>query len=121
MGWADKQLKKYRMHKQIDEALNSPKYKAERRKWEEQAVLQALLKFIFLGLLYLEENFHCKKNGFLKFIDFVKVTMKRIGDHDDEEFFVASNKWFIEKYDLDVMEHMGLEIVKKGATDERVN
>lgn len=114
MGWADQQLKKHRMHKQIDEALNSPKYKEERRKWEEQAVLQALLKFVFIGLIWLEMNFRCKRNGLVKFLEFVKGTMADI--NDDQDFFLDSNKYYIEKYNLDVMDYLGMALVKKSET-----
>lgn len=111
MGWADKELKKHRMRKEIDQILNEPKYKEERRKWEEQAVLQALLKFVFLGLIWLEMNFHCKRNGLVKFLEFVKGQLAEI--EGDDEFFIASNKYYIENYGLDVVKYLGLELQKK--------
>lgn len=116
MGWADKELQKHRMRKQIDQVLNSPEYREERRKWEEQAVLQALLKFVFIGLIWLEMNFRCKRNGLIKFLEFVKGTMADIDG--DEEFFKDSNDYYIENYNLDVMEYLGMALVKKGEKHE---
>jgi ABC-type phosphate/phosphonate transport system permease subunit len=116
MGWADRELKKHRMRKQIDQVLNEPEYREERRKWEEQAVLQALLKFVFIGLVWLEMNFRCKRNGLIKFLEFVKGTMADI--EGDDEFFNAANKYYVEKYNLDVMEYLGMALVKKGENHE---
>ena len=111
MGWADKALEKHKMHKLLEQVLNSPEYREERRKWEEQAVLQALLRFTFICLEYLESKFRCKKNGFIKFLDFVKWTMKDL--EEDEEYFDHCNGYYKENYDLDVMEYLGLGLVKK--------
>lgn len=116
MGWADKQLKKHKMRKQIDQVLNEPIYREERRKWEEQAVLQALLKFVFIGLIWLEMNFRCKRNGLIKFLEFVKGQLAEIDG--DDEFFNDSNKYYKENYNLDVFNYLGLELVKKGECNE---
>lgn len=111
MGWREKQLEKHRMHKLLEQVIKSPEYREERRKWEEQAVLQALLRFTFIGLVYMETNFHCKKNGFIKFLDFLKGTIDDIGN-EDEDYFIASNKYYKENFNLDVAEYLGLGIEK---------
>ena len=102
MGWAEQQHKKRQQQKQREKELEA----------ERQSIIRALLRFTFIGMSYLESNFRCKKRGLLKFVDYVKWVMQRIGEHHDTEFFVASNKYFVEKYDIDVMEYLGLEFEK---------
>ena len=114
MGWADKELAKHRMRKQVDQVLHAPEYRKERQKWEEQAILNALMDFTFIGMAYLEDNFRCKKNGLQNFLDYIIVTMKRMGVHNDLSFFNDSNKYYIEHYNIDVLDQLGLALVKKG-------
>jgi hypothetical protein len=66
---------------------------------------------VFIGLIWLEMNFRCKRNGLVKFLEFVKGTMADI--EGDEDFFRDSNKYYVEKYNLDVMEYLGLALVKE--------
>lgn len=108
MSWATKQHEKNKLHKMIQQAMNSPEYKAARNHDMQQATLRAITRFTFIGLLYLEMNFHCKRKAFIKFIDFVKTTIEEIGD--DIEFIDDSNKYYKEKYELDVMNYLGAQL-----------
>lgn len=112
MSWVDKAHKKNNVHKMIERAMNTPEYKEARRKDMEQATLQALARFSFIGLMYLEVFFRCKRKGMMRFLDYVKNNVIDIGN--DEEFLEISRQYFNEKYDLDVMHYLGLELTKDG-------
>ena len=110
MSWLDKQHQKIRMQKMIDEAMRSEKYQAARKEDMKQAALRGLGQFCFIGLLWLEMNFRCGRKGMLKFLDFAKKTVIEIGD--DVDFLKASNKYYKENYDIDVLGYLGMEFVE---------
>ena len=113
MSWATKQHEKHKLHKMIQQAMNTPEYKAARQLDMVQATLRAFIRFSFIALLYLEMNFRCGRNGFMKFLEFAKKTVDEIGE--DDEFIEASNDYYKSKYNLDVMEVLGLRLEKDNA------
>ena len=74
-----------------------------------------MASFTFIGLVYLEMNFRCKKNGFVKFIDFVRETV--IDFKDDDKWLEDSNTYYKETYGLDVLDCLGLGMIKVGEED----
>lgn len=76
--------------------------------------LQNLAEFTFIGCVYLEMTFGCKKKRLEKWVDFVRDTIVEIGK--DEDYLDASEKYYKEKYGLDVLERMGLK--KEVSVDE---
>lgn len=117
MGWADRAHKKIKTQKLAESIINSPKYQEARKKDMEQSTLKALVCFAFIGLLYLELNFRCKKNGLVKFLEFVKANVADIGN--DEEFLKCSNEYFKKNYDLDAMKYLGMEFTEEGEDNEK--
>lgn len=108
MNWAKKELEKHKIQKMIKQAMNTTEYKEARNQDMVQATLRAFVRFSFITLIYLEMNFRCKSQGFVKFLEFAKKTVDEIGN--DEDFIDDSNKYFKEKYNLDVMEYLGLKL-----------
>jgi hypothetical protein len=109
-NWVKKALEKDKIHKMIQQAMNSPEYKEARNHDLRQATLRALIRFTFIALLYLEMTFRCGRKAFIKFLDFVLTTVEEIGN--DEEFIESSNEYYKEKYNLDVMDYLGVELIK---------
>lgn len=109
-NWVKKALEKDKIHKMIQQAMNSPEYKEARNQDLRQATLRALIRFSFISLLYMEMNFRCGRKAFIKFLDFVLTTVEEIGN--DEEFIESSNEYYKEKHNLDVMDYLGVELIK---------
>ena len=118
MSWVDKAHKRNNVHKMIEQAMNTQKYKEARRKDMEQATLQALARFCFICLMYLELNFRCKSAGMLKFLKFVKKNVEEIGK--DEEMLETANGYYKEYFNIDVMRFLGMEFTKDGDEDANV-
>lgn len=104
----DKIHRNLKLHKQIERAMKDPRYVEAERKKQEQAVLNALARFCFISLMYLEVNFGCKKAGLSKFIGFVLKNVREIGE--DEEYLTKSNEYYIETHGLDVMASLGMRL-----------
>ena len=117
MGWTEKQLKKHQLHKQIEQALNSPVYKQIRQKWEREAMLQGFVNFILVTCDFLELRHGYKRVGLIKFLRFASDRMKYVGEN--EAYFEEMTQYFKDEHDLDILDIVGLEKVKDGTEDEK--
>lgn len=115
MSWVDKAHKKIKAEKMAIEIMNSPRYREARRHDMQEATMRALATFTFIGMVYLEMTFRCKKAGLLKFLEFVKGTV--IDFKDDDKWLEDSNEYFKDTYGIDVIDFMGMAIKKVGDTD----
>ena len=84
MSWADKQLKKYKLRKQIKEIMDSPEFQKERQKELDKHTAEAMNCFLLISVDYLYRNYHCKRKGVLKYLEFVL--------QKDEEYFQLMNE-----------------------------
>lgn len=71
MSWADKQLKKHKLQRQIKEIMNSPEFQKERQKELDKHTAEAMNCFLLISVDYLYRNYHCKRKGVLKYLEFV--------------------------------------------------
>ena len=115
MSWADKVHKKIQAEKMAKELMSSQIYREARRQDKEEATLHALGMFAFVGMIWLEMNFRCKRAGLLKFLDFLKGTV--IDFKKDPNWLEASDQYFKETYGIDALAYLGLEISKESDTD----
>lgn len=107
VSWVDKAHQKNKIHKMIQQAMNTPEYRQARQKDMQQASLRALSRFCLVSCLYMELNFRCGKKGLMKFLDFVKANIEEIGN--DVDYIKASNEYYKNDFDLDVLKYMGME------------
>jgi len=63
MSWADKQLKKHKLRKQIKEIMDSPEFQKERQKELDKHTAEAMNCFLLISVDYLYRNYHCKRKG----------------------------------------------------------
>lgn len=90
MSWADKQLKKHKLRKQIKEIMDSPEFQKERQKELDQHTAEAMNCFLLISVDYLYRNYHCKRKGVLKYLEFVLRQMHFA--QKDEEYFRLMNE-----------------------------
>lgn len=107
MSRLDKIHKKIKTEKMAMEIMNSPRYREARKHDMQEATMNALATFTFIGLVYLEMNFGCKQKGLAKFLEFVKGTV--IDFRDDDKWLEASDGYFKETYGMNVLDTLGME------------
>lgn len=110
MTWAEKQLRQYKARKQIEEIMNSPEFKKYEREKESQSVLNALASFSFMACGYLEIKHGYKKDGLKKFLQYIKGCIESM--ELDEDFLIATEKYYIDELKLDVLKELGLKLDK---------
>jgi hypothetical protein len=116
MSWANKAHKKIQAEKMAKELMNTPQYREARRRDRESATIHALGMFMFMGMIWLEMNFNCKRKGLLRFLDFVKATV--IDFKNDPNWLEASDAYFKETYNIDALGYLGMEVVKENEDGE---
>ena len=102
MSWTDKQLRKSRLHKQIDEAMKSPEFK----KRQQEHDLRVFLIYCLISADYLARHEGYGAKRVKRFLDFVKEQMKYVAD-DSEYDFKMLNDALKDETGADVMEYMG--------------
>lgn len=102
MSWADKVHKKHNLEKQIDRALNDPRYKEERRKHDMKVFMVYCLISSYFLTRY--EGYKCKR--LKRFLDYVKKQMQYIAD-DPKYDFMLLNEALADETGLNVLEYMG--------------
>ena len=111
MSYFDKARKREAKRKLAEEVMNTPEFKEAMRQRDEQAILNALGRFIFMMCGFLETKHGYKRLGLVRFLHFVKMGLKEMDDN--ESFFVGYNEHYIEEYGLDVLAELGLGLEEK--------
>ncbi|MEJ8734599.1 hypothetical protein [Mediterraneibacter sp. ICN-202921] len=104
MSWAEKELKRAKLKKKIDEAMKSPEY----RKREQEHNLRTFLIYCIISVdyLYRKEKYGAKR--IKRFLDFVKQQMKYVSE-DDKYDFKLLNDELEKETGVNVMGYMGFE------------
>lgn len=102
MSWTDKALRRNKLEKQIDNALKSPRYKAERQKND----MRVFCVYCLISADYLARNEKYGPKRMKRFLDHVKQQMKYVAD-DSEYDFTLLNEALRDETGVDVMEYMG--------------
>lgn len=94
--------------------MSSPEYKEHQKKMRQHDAVASMTKFLYVGIKWLELNFHCKREGILKFMQFFVGRMREIGRDDDLEYFADAEQRLQEMYGISVMGMMGIRITEEG-------
>lgn len=111
MSYWDKVRKKEARRKITNEVLNAPEFKEYMQKHEEQAVLNALGRFLFMMCGFLETRHGYKSKGLKKFLSYVVLNLKCT--EDNVEFFKDYDSYYKDEYGLDVLAELGLALEEK--------
>lgn len=102
MSWAEKELKKAKLKKKIDEVMKSPEYKQR----EKEQNLGVFLTYCIISVDYLFRHENYGPRRVKRFLDFVKQQMKYVAD-DDEYNFRELNDELEKDTGVNVMAYMG--------------
>lgn len=81
---------KHKLRKQIKEIMDSPEFQKERQKELDKHTAEAMNCFLLISVDYLYRNYHCKRKGVLKYLEFVLHQMHFA--QKDEEYFQLMNE-----------------------------
>ena len=95
----------------IKVAMKSPEFQKMYQKDLEQAVLQAMCKFAFIGCEWLDLEHEYQRDDFLRFAEWLRVRYIELGD--DEGYLRDVSKYYKDKHDADIMRVLGTTFEKK--------
>ena len=87
MSWADKQLKKHRIHKMVEEAMNDPRYQEAQKKQLDETI---------------EQKFGQKR--LLDFVDYVVEQMRFVEEYPD--YFITMKEELAKETGVDVLKNI---------------
>lgn len=115
MSWTDKQLRKAKLRKQIDSAMNSPEYK----KQQQEHDLKVFLIYCLISVDYLFRYEGYGEKRVKRFLNFTKDQMKYLAA-DDEYDFKLLNDALKDETGVDVMEYMGFELKEEEGNETSI-
>lgn len=104
MSWADKQLKKHRIHKMVEEAMNDPRYQEAQKKQLDETIEQAFDNFMVISVAYLHDKQKFGQKRLLDFVDYVVEQMRFVEEYPD--YFVTMNEELAKETGVDVLKNI---------------
>ena len=93
-----------------NDIINSKKYQDAKKKDMEQASLNAYCKFCLVACDYLQIKHSYKANGIKGFLKYASEVMQYTLEY--EKYFEDMNQVMIDECGIDVLETLGMNIVK---------
>lgn len=101
MSWADKELRKHKVHKEIERAMKDPRFKEERKKEIDEAVLKGFYAFLLITVDYLHRYQGFGKKRISAFLEFADEQFEFV--KEDETYFRTLNMELIHDTGVDVL------------------
>lgn len=101
MGYHDRYRKKQQIKDIADKAMKDPRFKKLLQETEDNAYNRAMDAFLLISCDYLFQNFRCKKDGIIKFVEYYVKQMNYA--KKDPEYFPLLNE--------DLMDNTGVNIL----------
>lgn len=103
MSWADKQLKKAKIHSLVEQALKDPQFQEAQKKQIDEARVKAFDCFLLISIDYLHRHCGYGKKRLLKYMGFVAEQIKYIPD--DPDYFKLLNEALKEETGINILEN----------------
>ena len=111
MSWADKELRKHRLKKEIDRVMASQKYKDIRAHEREQDTYFAIGQIAYYTMEYLEMKHRYGHNGLTHWLQFLRDRINETGD--DPDYLSDVEEYYREKYDVEIVKKLGFKFERK--------
>lgn len=111
MSWADKQLKKHKIHKMVESAMNDQRYVEAQKKQLDEITRKTFDCFLIISVTFLHDKLGFGKKRLLDFIDYAVEQMYFIEELPD--YFETMNEAIRDETRVDVLENCVAERSKK--------
>lgn len=108
MSWADKQLRKQKVHKLVENAMRDPRYVEVQKKELEETMRNTFNIFLVISVAYLHDRLGLGRKRILQFLEYADDQMEYIRELPD--YFESMNDAIREETGVDVMK---LEVEEK--------
>ena len=101
ISWADKEIKKNKSHKLLEQAMKDPMFRETQKKREDEYIGKAFDSFILISIDYMYRNLCMGKTDILKYIDFI-VEQMHFAEEDDV-YFKLLNEALSDEIGIDIL------------------
>lgn len=115
MGWADKELKKHKIRKLVEQAMKDPKYDAERKEMFYDYYLMSFNAFLLISVDFMHRKLGFGQKRIMKFLEFALAQMQFV--QEDEDYFRLMNEELEKEVGINVMG----ELTKGEKHDDRTD
>ena len=115
MGWADKELKKHKIRKLVEQAMRDPKYDAERKEMFYDYYLMSFNAFLLISVDFMHRKLGFGQKRIMKFLEFALAQMQFV--QEDEDYFKLLNQELEKEVGINVLG----ELMKGEKHDDRTD
>ena len=101
MGWADKELKKHKIRKLVEQAIKDPKYDAERKEMFYDYYLMSFNAFLLISVDFMHRKLGFGQKRIMKFLEFALEQLDFT--HEDEDYFKLLNQELEKEVGINVL------------------
>lgn len=109
MGWADKELKKHKIRKLVEQAMKDPKYDAERKEMFYDYYLMSFNAFLLISVDFMHRKLGFGQKRIMKFLEFALEQLDFA--KDDDQYFKLLND--------ELEKEIGINVLGKMAKGEK--
>ena len=118
MGWADKELKKHKIRKLVEQAMRDPKYDAERKEMFYDYYVRSFNEFLLISVDFMHRKLGFGQKRIMKFLEFALNQMQFV--QEDEDYFKLLNQELEKEVGINVLgeltkgeKHDGIKRINK--------
>ena len=104
MGWADKELKKHKIRKLVDQAMKDPKYADERKKIWDDCYARSFSTFLLISVDFMHRKIGFGQKRIMKFLEFALEQLDFA--KDDDQYFKLLNEELEKEIGINVLGKM---------------
>lgn len=104
MGWADKELKKHKIRKLVEQAMRDPKYDAERKEMFYDYYVRSFNTFLLISVDFMHRKLGFGQKRTMKFLEFALNQMQFV--QEDEDYFSLMNEELEKEIGINVLGKM---------------
>ena len=101
MGWTDKELKKHKIRKLVEQAMRDPKYEEERKEMFYDYYLMSFNAFLLISVDFMHRKLGFGQKRIMKFLEFALNQMQFV--QEDEDYFKLLNQELEKEVGINVL------------------
>lgn len=101
ISWAEKELKKHKIHNMVERALRDPRLQEAQKKQIDDATRKAFDSFLLISVDYLYRVMEQRREDIIRYIEFVVEQMKYV--QNDAEYFNLLNEALVDEIGVNIL------------------
>lgn len=101
ISWAEKELKKHKIHGLVEQAMRDPRFLEAQKKHIDDATRKAFDSFLLISVDYLYRKCGYKREQILAYLSFITEQLDFV--QNDSEYFILLNEAIQEELGINIL------------------